>query len=406
MEFLNTEVNAAVHTLIRDRSSDEICRDESFWERVRREYEMPSEYTHLEFGYYHPAARGVIAAEIEMIRYAQRRGSFYKRGDMERDREMARRDLARIAGASPEEIVVTRNATEAMNIIIQGIPLKTGDEIIHCDRDYPSVVEALEQRARRDGLKLSPVSLASTNVSDANIVDRFSNAIGPRTRALLITHVINLTGQVLPLRELCALGRRHNLHVIVDAAHSFAQLDYSVGEVGCDYLGASLHKWLGAPLGTGLLYVKRDRISELQPLFADTRVASGDIRKLEHFGNRPDSAHVGLRTAIAWHEALGVANKQARLRYLQQRWTRAVREMPNIVVLTPPEPNAQSAIGAIAFPGRNPFAIAKALMDRHQIFVNGFEHPAVSGVRVTPGLPTSVLEIDRLIEALRDLAKS
>ena len=403
---MNTPPNPAcekIGSLASATSPDALATNEGFWAMVRAEFARPEDFVHLEYGYYHPACHAVIATEIATITEAQRRGSHYKRHEMNADREAARTDLARVAGASPEEVILTRNTTEAFNIILRGLPLARGDEIVHSDLDYGGVVEALEQRAQRDGVVLRPVTLPPEPSTDAEIIARFTAAITPRTRAILITHVINHTGQVLPVKALCALGRSRGLEVIVDAAHSFAQFAFTVGELDCDYLGASLHKWLAAPLGTGLLYVRRSRIATLEPLFSDTGQPVDNIRKLEHFGNRPDSAHRGLREAIRLHEAIGAPAKQARLRFLQHRWTSIARTLPGVRVLTSADPSRHGAIGTFAIEGMEPKAIVDRLMSEHGIFVNAVDHPRAPCVRVTPGLATSLEDIDRLLAALRSI---
>jgi selenocysteine lyase/cysteine desulfurase len=222
---------------------------------------------------------------------------------------------------------------------------------------------------------------------------------------MFITHMINFTGQVLPVQKLCALARARGLQVIVDAAHSFAQLDFSIASLDCDYLAASLHKWLAAPVGLGLLYVRRDRISSLEPLFADTRLPRSDIRKLEHFGNRPDSAHIGLREAIRWHEAISVPVKSARLKFLQQRWTAVARTLPGVCMLTPRDPSRHGAIGAFSIDGMDPHVVAERLMREYGFFVNAIDHPFLKGVRVTPGMPTSTRQIDEFAKALEALCR-
>lgn len=380
-----------------------LALNEQFWLDVRAQYATPTDFVHLEYGWYHPCTHAVLAAQYEAMKDGQRRGSHYKRGEMPQDRERARLALAEIAGASSEEVIVTRNATESLSIAILGLPLKAGDEIAHCDQDYRNVVEALEHRAMRDGVVLRAAQLPLLPVSDDEVVAAFAAAITPRTRAILITHLINHTGHVLPVQKLCQLARSHNLLIIVDAAHSFAHLAFDIRDVDCDYFAASLHKWLGAPLGTGLLYVRRDRIESTVPFFPDTRLARSDIRKLEHFGNGPDSPYLGLIEAIRWHRILGAPAKEARLKYLQRRWTEKARTLPRIRVLTPESPARHGAIGAFAIDGIPPAAVVKELMESHRIFVNAVEHPLVTGVRVTPGVCSSVADVDHLVEALTEM---
>lgn len=400
--------DSSILASLRHRSAsvapDVLARDESFWSAVAAEFVAPSEFIHLEYGYYHPACRGVIAAEIAALHHSQRYSAHYKRTQRDADYEAARADLARLAGADPAEIIITRNATEALNIVIHGLPLNRGDEIVCSTLDYGSMTEAWEQRARRDGLVLRRVDLPLDPASDADVIDRFAAVLTPRTRVLHLTHLVNFTGHVLPVAKLCALARARGIETIVDAAHSFAQIDFTPAALGCDYLGASLHKWLAAPLGTGLLYVKCDRIPALSPLFGDTERAAGDIRKLEHFGNRPDSAPLGLREAIRWHDAFGgAAAKRARLLFLQRRWTDAARQLPHVQLLTPRDPSRHGAIGAFTIEGLSPRTIVDRLMHDHGIFVNAFDSP-IQAVRVTPGVHTPLFHLDRLVTALHSLA--
>lgn len=406
--LMSTDVLSNYETLRRRSTANEpaaLARDEAFWTAVAAEFAAPSDFVHLEYGYYHPCCRAVLETQIAALHHGRRFASHYKRTQFSADYEAARTDLARVADADPEEIVITRNATEALNIVIHGLPLERGDEVVLSDQDYESMNEAWQQRAQRDGLVLRRVALPLDPASDTEIVDRFAAAFTSRTRALHLTHLINFTGQLLPAAKLCALARSRNIATVVDAAHSFAHIDFTVADLDCDYLGASLHKWLAAPLGTGLLYVKRERIPALSPLFGDTHRAAIDIRKLEHFGNRPDSAHLGLREAIRWHHAFGgTAAKHARLHALQRHWTDAVRSLPRVRLLTPSDPARHGAIGTFAIEGLQPATVVARLMNEHGIFANAFDAP-IQGVRITPGLHTSRAHIDRLVSALEALSR-
>lgn len=383
-----------------------LATDEAFWQSVAGQFARPADFTHLEYGFYHPACHAVLATEIAALRQGQVRASHYKRTEMPADCEAARRELAAIVGADAEEVAITRNASEAMNIIIRGIPLAPGDEVIASDWDYGSMVEAWEQRARDEGIGLRLVEPPLHPRSDDEVVDCFAAAITPRTRVLHLTHLIHYTGQLLPVRRLCQLGRERGLLVIVDAAHSFAQVPFTPAELDCDFLGASLHKWLAAPLGLGVLWVRRDRIAGLRPLFGDTRRPADDIRRLEHFGNRPDAPHLGLREAIRWHEAIGgAAAKRARLSLLQRRWTEAARGLPRVEVLTPADPERHGSLGAFRIEGLEPAETVARLMGEHRIFVNEIRGPRIRAVRATVGLPTSPADVDRLVEALAQLSR-
>ncbi|HEX2862366.1 MAG TPA: aminotransferase class V-fold PLP-dependent enzyme [Lacunisphaera sp.] len=379
----------------------DLARDEAFWARFAALYDRDESFVQLNYGFYHPALRPVLEAEQAMAREVNRRGSHFKWQESDALLEAARAELAALAGADPEEIVITRNATEAMNIVIQGVALARGDEVVCSDQDYPSMDQAWEQRAQAEGIVIRRARIPLDPADDEEVVRCFAAEITPRTRLLHVTHLIHLSGQVLPVARLCRLGRERGVPVLVDAAHAFAQLDFSVRALDCDYLATSLHKWLGAPLGTGMLYVRRDRISGVHPLFGDTRHAAGDIRRLEHFGNRPDALNAGLREAIRWHGALGTPAKRARLAYLQRQWAEPVRTWPRFRMLTPRAEARHGALGLCVLDGVPAETLFRYLYREHGVFTVVQKLPTIPGVRVTPGLPSSARDIARLLEGLR-----
>ena len=386
-------------------SPADLASDEPFWRDLTREWSPTPEFINLEYGYFHAAPLPVLETELRAAREINRRNSYYKRVQMRDDQEAARTALARVAGTSPEEISIVRNATEALNIVILGLDLAAGDEIIHSDQDYGSMVESIAQKSKRHGTVVKQIALPLQPVSDEEIVSRFAAAITPRTRLILVTHMINLTGQVLPVKKICDLAHAHGAEVVVDAAHSFAHVDFKVPDLGCDYLGTSLHKWMCSPLGMGMLYVRREKIPKVWPLLADTRHTVDDIRKLEHLGTRPESAHLGLIEAIRFHEAIGSARKLARLQYLHRTWADAARAIPGVSVLTPKDPARHGDVGNIAVAGIEARPLTDYWMKEHNLFTVGIEHPVVKGVRVTPGLPTPRAHIDQFIVALQAAAK-
>jgi len=387
--------------ITRATSADALAVDEAFWARLAGEYDRDERFIQLNYGYYHPSLRPVLEVEIEAAREINRRGSHFKWKESTNLLEAARSDLARMAGADAEEIVITRNASEALNIVIQGIALEPGDEVVCSDQDYTAMDQAWEQRARNEGIRLRRVTLPLDPGDDGEILRLFEAEITARTRLIHVTHMIHLTGQILPAEKLCALGRQRGIAVLVDAAHSFAQIDFSIRALDCDYLGASLHKWLGAPLGTGLLYVRADRISSLRPLFGDTHYPVDNIRRLERFGNRPDSAHAGIREAVRWHLALGTAVKQARLAHLHRTWAETLRSWPRFRVLTPQAAGRYGAIGLLSLDGAPAEALVDYLLEEHKIFTVAMKLRSETAVRVTPGLPTSRAHIDRLLGRCR-----
>lgn len=383
-----------------------LARDEAFWTRFAAEYDRDERFTQLNFGYYHPALRAVLDVEMAAARDVNRRGAQFKMTDSAPLLEAARVDLAALAGADVEEIVITRNASEALNIVIAGLPLKAGDEIVASDQDYTAATQALDQRARHDGIVVRRARIPLDPATDDEVVAAFAAEISDRTRAVLVTHVIHLTGHLLPVRKICALARARGIATLVDSAHAFAQVEFSIKELDCDFLAASLHKWLGGPLGTGLLFVRRERIPELRPLFADTLHATDDVRRFERFGNRPDSLHAGLREAIRWHRALGTAVKRERLTYLHRRWADPLRAGTPFRVLSPRHAQRQTALGLVALPGVPAETLRNTLERDHHLFTAAMSVGAEAGVRITPGLPTSLADIDALVAALRTAATS
>lgn len=384
---------------------DTLARDEAFWTRIAALYDRDESFVQFNYGYYHPALRPVLEVEVESLRETARRGAHFKAFASGPLLENARHELAELAGVDTEEMIITRNASESLNIVIQGVALQPGDEVVCSDQDYNGMNQAWEQREKLDGIRLRKVAIPLEPDSDEQIVAQFAAAISPRTRLLHVTHMIHLTGQILPVGKLCAMGRSQGIPVVVDAAHSFAQVEFSIRDLGCDYLGASLHKWLGAPLGTGMLFVRRDRIASLRPFYGDTHFPSDNIRRLERFGNRPDSAHAGLREAIRWHSAVSTRLKFARLCYLQESWSRPLRADSRYTVLTPLAPHRHGAIGLLALSGVPAERLHEYLWSKHSLLTAVHKLPLGSGVRITPGLPTSLAHISRLNEALRAAPK-
>lgn len=376
--------------------------DAAFWRSVEASFAPAPDFLNLEYGYFCPSPQPVLEADVREARRIVTRGSHYMRNERRDAYEASVQALADLAGASREEVVITRNTTESMNIILQGIDLSPGDEVVYSNQDYGSMVQAIRQRTERGGIVPKQVDLPLHPAGDAEIVGRFEAAITPRTRLLHVTHMINLTGQVLPVREICAMARARGVEVAVDAAHSFAHIDFAIRDLDCDYLGTSLHKWLCAPLGLGMLYVKQDKIDRLWPLMGDMTRDPGDIRKFERMGTRPDQHVIALREAIRFHREIGAGRKEARLRLLHRRWADAVREWPRIVLNTPTEPHRHGAVGNVGIEGVAPVALADFLAERHRLFTVGVTHPAVRGIRVTPGVPTPLWHVDRFVEAMDD----
>lgn len=380
----------------------ELARDEVYWQRIRDAFNPDPSFINLEYGYFHPCASRTLETELSGARHINHRAAWYMRKEARPDLEATREALAGLAGVSPEEIAITRNATESLNIVIQGVDLQPGDEVVISDQDYGSMVEAFEQRATRYGIVIKVAAVPFHPASDEEIVRAFAAQVTPRTRLLHVTHMINLTGQVLPVRQLCDFAHARGIEVIVDSAHAFAHIDFTIPDLDCDYLGTSLHKWTCSPVGLGMLYVRKEKIPGVWPLFGDSRLATDNIRKLEQLGTRPYQHHRGLQEAIRLHQTIGGELKQARLRYLKQYWADAVRAVPGVTLNTPWDPARHGAVANVSIAGYTPTELADYFYSAHNIFTVGIEgHPVVSGVRVTPGLPTVLPELDRFIAAIQ-----
>ena len=377
--------------------------NEDYWAAVRAMFSATPDYIHLENGYASPQP---LPNWQQFMTYATEVNgglSLYMRRKHEEDLRRVTAQLAELAGVPADELVITRNTTESLATVIHGIDLAPGDEAIMCNQDYDSMLEQFRQQSRRRGIVCREISLPLHPQSDEEILEHYAAAITPRTRLLLVTHLINLTGQVLPVRKIAALAQSHGIRVIVDAAHSFAHIAYTIPELGGDFFGTSLHKWLSAPLGAGLLHMKRERIAEVWPLFGDTSVPATDIRKFERQGTQPAWTLLAIPNAIRFHQLIGAERKEARLRYLQQYWTDRVRDIPKVSVNTPRGDRA-CGIGNVGIAGCPPVALAKTLYDRYRIYTVGIDNVAVQGVRITPQLFTRTSDLDALVRAITEIA--
>ena len=292
--------------------------DDRFWAEIRKVFPVPADYINLENGYSSPQPAPTYEA-FQRHQAAINGGlSFYMRRRKAGDLEAVKKQLAELAGCPVEELVITRNTTESLGTVIHGIDLAPGDEAVMCNQDYGSMLEQFRQQSRRRALKCVEIDLPLHPASDDEIVETYARAITPRTRLLLVSHMVNITGQILPVRKIADMAHARGVEVIVDAAHSFAHVVFTIPELGGDYLGASLHKWLSTPLGAGLLHVRKEKIRGVWPLFGDTGMPPDDIRKFEHIGTHPSWTVLAIADAIRFHRMVGGERKEARLRFLQQ----------------------------------------------------------------------------------------
>jgi len=413
-EFLRTAGSAGLGLLISPRlwahyaemPVERLAEEEAFWASIRAKYRLKPDYINLESGYYSLQAQPVLEAFIAKVREVNYEASYYLRTKQVPDKAATRDKLAAMAGCAPEELCITRNTTESLDTVIAGHDWKSGDEAVMCEQDYGHILAMFRLQARRFGMVNKVVSLPIDPASDDEIVQLYASAVTPRTRLVMVPHVVNITGQILPVRKIVDMAHAKGVDVMVDGAHAFAHFDYKISDLGCDYYGASLHKWLGSPLGSGILYVRRDKIPALWPIFGDWRMTQdADIMKLNHTGTHPVHTDLAISSAIAFHNAIGTHRKEARLRYLQNYWSSKVRAMPNVVMYTPRDPARSCAIANVGIKGMDPLVLAKSLLEKDRVFTVGYDQAGVHGIRVTPHVFTQPKELDTFVAAIARYAR-
>jgi selenocysteine lyase/cysteine desulfurase len=351
----------------------------------------------------------VLEAFIAKVREINYQGSYYLRTTQVPDKAAVRDKLAALAGCAPAELCITRNTTESIATVVSGFDWKPGDEAVMAEQDYGHMLAQFRLMARRHGLVNRVVSVPVDPKTDDEVVRVYAGAITRRTRQLMVSHMVNVTGQILPVRKIADMAHARGVDVLVDGAHAFAHFDYKIPDLGCDYYAASLHKWLGCPLGTGILYVRREKIPTLWPIYADWRITDdAGIMKLNHTGTHPVHTDLAIEHAIAFHETIGIRRKEARLRYLQTYWTSKVRALANVVMYTPADPARTCAIANVGVKGMAPADLATALLDTYRIWTNPVDNAAagVHGVRVTPHVFILPTELDTLVKAIGAIARA
>jgi selenocysteine lyase/cysteine desulfurase len=411
-EFLRTAGGASMAMMfgpelfarISSTSAAALAGDEPFWGAMRAKFKLTPDYINLENGYYCFQPEEVLEVFIKNVRAINVEGSHYMRTRRDPDKVVLRTRLAAMAGCLPEEIIVTRNTTESLDTVIAGFDWNPGDEAVMANQDYGAMLDMFRLQARRRGMRNVMIDIPMDPKSDDEVVQVYANALTPATRLLMIPHMVNITGHILPVRAICDMAHARGVPVMVDGAHAFAHLEYRIPDLHCDYYGASLHKWLATPLGAGILYVKKDRISSLWPIYSEWSIPDDDIRKLNHTGTHPVHTDITIENSIEFHEMIGSAKKEARLRWLQQYWTAKVRGMPNIVLNTPADSKRSCGIANVGVQGMKPADLAKVLLEKYRIFTVAIDGASVHGVRVTPQVYTSTAELDAFVAALRGLA--
>ncbi|MGH7452349.1 MAG: aminotransferase class V-fold PLP-dependent enzyme, partial [bacterium] len=381
------EIQAATKR-IAHLSPDQVANDEDFWFEIQQAFSVTRGIVNLNNGGVSPSPR-IVTEALVRYQWQQEDATAYTMWQiLEPQVETIRSGLAEIFGCDREEIAVTRNASEALEILLMGMDLKSGDEVLSTTQDYGRMLTTLRQRELREGLKLKLVKIPIPPQNLNEITDAFAKGITNRTRVILISHMVNITGQIMPVKAVCELARSKGIEVIVDGAHSFAQFNFKQSDIGCDYFGTSLHKWLFAPKGTGLLYVKRDKIEKIWPLMAAEKKQAGDIRKFEEIGTHSAAPHLAIGEAILFHNGLGGERKEKRLRYLSRYWMNNLKALPNVRFNTSFDDTMSCAIGNVHLEGTDPKAVSDYLMNKHKIFTVPILHDEFKGIRITPNVYT------------------
>jgi|TARA_B110000090_G_scaffold186958_1_gene216079 selenocysteine lyase/cysteine desulfurase len=385
-------------------SDDALATHEDFWLKIRADYRLKSDYINLENGFYGIMPKYIEDHYIDHLREINFQGSYYMRTVQMENKKTSAARLAKMAGCLPEELIITRNTTESLNLIIQGQKWKKGDEAIMASQDYGAMRNQFRLMERRFEITVREVSIPNHPKNDEEIVALYESVITPKTQLLMVCHMVNITGQIMPVQKICDMAHRYGVRVVVDGAHAFGHIQFSIEDLHCDYYGTSLHKWLTVPLGAGFLYVKKDQIAGVWPLFAEDSRDPEDISRLNHVGTYPVHTDLAIINAIDYHHKIGGSRKEARLRYLQKYWTDQVRDLPRVVVNTPVESNRYCAIGNVGIETIEPADFAKQLLNDYQIWTVAINRPGVRGLRITPNLFTTLKELDVLVKAIKELS--
>jgi isopenicillin-N epimerase len=398
------EVEAATRS-VSHLSPDQAAMDEDYWSVIQNAFTVTRGIVNLNNGGVSPSPRIVTEALVRYIWQQEDATAYTMWQILEPQSETIRTGLGEMFGCDREEIAITRGASESLEILLMGMDFKSGDEILTTTQDYPRMLTTLRQRERREGLILKMVKIPIPPKDLNEITAAFERGITPRTKLILISHQVNITGQITPVKAVCEMARAKGIETIVDGAHSFAQFDFKQKDLGCDYFGTSLHKWLFAPKGTGLLFVKRDKIQKLWPLMAAEATQSTDIRKFEEVGTHSAAPRLAIGEAMLFHNGIGGKRKEARLRYLSRYWMNRLKEVPKVSFNTSFDPNQSCAIANVNIAGVDPAAIGSYLFNKHRVFTTPIVHDEFKGIRITPNVYTTLGELDRFCELMENIAR-
>lgn len=383
---------------------EDSIQDEDFWGWVKEQYTVSPTLINLNNGGVSPQPKSVQDAHIKYYQYSNEAPSYYMWRILDQGREPLREKLADLAGCSPEEIAINRNSTEGLNTIIFGLDLKEGDEVVLSKQDYPNMINAWKQREKREGIKLKWIDLPLPSENTDELASIYIKQFTDKTKVVHITHMINWTGQIIPAKKIADEAKKRGIYVLLDAAHTFAHIDFLLPNTSCDFAATSLHKWLGAPFGSGMMYVKKENVQKIWPLLGSS-LKEDNIRKFETIGTRSFASEMAIGTAIDFHNIIGAKRKEARLRYLKDYWVNKVREIPKVKIHTPLNPQFSCALAMFSIQDKKPQEIEQKLLNKYKIHTTVIEWENLHGVRVTPHIYTTTKDLDKLVKGISDIAK-
>lgn len=395
-----TKIKSVSHSLPKTRS------DEELWATIRSHYTLKDDYINLESGYYSIIPNPVLEHFIKHVRHVNIEGSYYMRNDLKKNKDRVISELADLVGSTSDQIAITRNTTESLDLVISGFQWEKGDEAIYAKQDYGSMKEMFEQISSRYGVKNKIVSVPNHPKNDEEIVSIYESQITDKTKLIMVCHMINITGQILPIKKICEMAHSYGVEVMVDGAHCVGHFDFSIDEFNCDYYGSSLHKWLATPLGAGLLYVNRNNTHKIWPLLANGNTNKNDIKRLNHIGTHPVHTDLAISNSIDYTNWIGMKKKEKRMRYLQRYWSDKLRSIENVIVNTPEDLNRSCGIGNVGLSNMSPSAMSKVLFEKYKIFTVAIDYANVKGCRISPNIFTTTYELDQFVIAVQEMANS
>ncbi len=378
--------------------------EDDLWKTVRGHYSLKPDYINLENGYYNIIPNPTLYKYIEHVKTINFEGSYYMRNSLEDDNLKLRKRISNWLSCDKKNIIITRNTTESLDLIIGGYPWEKGDEAIYAQQDYGSMKLMFEQVSKRYNIKTKIISIPNHPASDEEIVSLYENQITKKTRLIMVCHMINITGQILPIKKICEMAHSYGVEVMVDGAHCVGHFDFSIKDLNCDFYGSSLHKWLSAPLGAGLLYIKEKHISKIWPLLAGHSTGFNGIKRLNHLGTNPVHVHLAINDALDYIDWVGIKRKEKRLKELQNHWIQNLKNIPNIEINTPLPFTKSFGIGNVGIKNMPPKIMAEKLLKEFKIFTVAINYANVKGCRITPNIYNSIDEIEIFIDAIKKLA--